>query len=238
MPTKLSSDWKRYGAGAAVVASGLLSDYAINALMRRGADRSASRVGPASAEDQEALLGLAGNPYTKHVPAIPSPAYISGRDIAYRQGRKPPKQEKQRKGVIAYDSTNTPLAYLAHEAGHAAAPRALRTDNVSPTTHKALALTSLVPGVAYGALTGNVGRAAIVGAAARLLGQSPTILEEYFAMRRGKQLINAMNKPEAEKDLHRQALNRAFATYLTPIISGGAMGAASAMAGRVYRGAQ
>lgn len=58
------------------------------------------------------------------------------------------------------------------------------------------------------------------------------IVEEYFAMRRANQMIDAMDVTPEEKQAHKAALMRAFLTYvIPPVASGATVGGVAGLAG-------
>lgn len=221
-------------APLAISAGGLGTDLITNAYSRRAADRMARALGPMPREEK-ALLDLQARLRTVPVAGLRSPAYISYRDIENRVGvplgeRKP--EEKRRRGMVVYDPKTTPTAYYAHELGHADVPTWARSDRFTPRALTAANVFSYFPGAAYGAWSGRPLTGAAVGALGRLIGRSPVIVEEYFAMRRANQMIDALPGTPEEKQAHKAALMRAFLTYvIPPVASGATVGGAAGLAG-------
>lgn len=221
-------------APLAISAGGLGTDLITNAYSRRAADRLARALGPMPREEK-ALLDLQTRLRTVPVKGLHSPAYISYRDIENRIGvplgeREP--EEARRRGMVVYDPKTTPTAYYAHELGHADVPVWARSDKFTPRALTAANVFSYFPGAAYGAWSGRPIAGAAVGALGRLIGRSPVILEEYFAMRRANQMIDALPGTPEDKQAHKAALMRAFLTYvIPPAASGAAVGGAAGLAG-------
>ena len=221
-------------APLAISTAGLGTDLITNAYSRRAADRMARAMGPMPHEEK-ALLDLQTRLRAVPVKGLRSPAYISYRDIENRVGvpigsREP--EEERRKGIVVYDPKNTPTAYYAHELGHADVPRWARSDRFTPRALTAANVFSYFPGAAYGAWSGRPIAGAAVGALGRLIGRSPVIVEEYFAMRRANQMIDALPGTPEDKQAHKAALMRAFLTYvIPPVASGAAVGGVAGLAG-------
>lgn len=221
-------------APLAISAGGLGTDLITNAYSRRAADRMARALGPMPREEK-ALLDLQTRLRTVPVKGLHSPAYISYRDIENRMGvplgeREP--EEARRRGMVVYDPKTTPTAYYAHELGHADVPVWARSDKFTPRALTAANVFSYFPGAAYGAWSGRPVAGAAVGALGRLIGRSPVIVEEYFAMRRANQMIDALPGTPEDKQAHKAALMRAFLTYvIPPVASGAAVGGAAGLAG-------
>jgi hypothetical protein len=221
-------------APLATAAAGIGTDLAVNAYTRRAADRAARDLGPMP-RDEKAMLDLQAQLRAVQVPGLQAPAYISYRDVENRLslplGRRAP-EERKRRGIVAYDPKTTPTAYYAHELGHGSVPTWARSDRFTPRMLTAASVFSYFPGAAYGSWSGRPVAGAAVGALGRLIGRSPVILEEYFAMRRANQMIDAMDVTPEDKQAHKAALMRAFLTYvIPPAASGAVVGGAAGLAG-------
>lgn len=220
---------------AALGVTGLGVDYAVNAGMRRSADTRAAAVGVMTPEQRTALNHASPGQSVMEVPGLKSPTYVSREDIETQLGAGLPlRRTAERQGLVLFDPQSTPAAYYAHELAHRDVPSWARSDTFSPLARGLANAASYGPGVYAGLASGRPLAGAAVGAMARLIGRSPAILEEFFAMRRAKQLIDYMPGTPEEKKLQRSALSRAFMTYIIPPVTSGALtGAAAGYAGRL-----
>ena len=226
---------KQIAGGIGVGVAGLGADYAANAWTRGRSDRFARLLHPMTPEERKALNDQAPDTWVSSMTGMGrTPFHIGARDLERGLGIPRGSDPSMRRGLVMYDPETTPASYYAHELAHGQTPTWAQTDSMPPAALAAANVASYLPGAAYGAATGNVGRAALIGMASRLIARSPRILEEYFAMRRAKQMIDRMPVDDKGRQMHRDALSRAFLTYvIPPAIGGAAMGAAGAGARRM-----